>query len=249
MRGDSTHALNRNPQLLYTPLQDSRSLVPLLYAQLISRLAQIGLWVCFMTTASNFGRGSYGSFSMIYGLNRFSLAADWGVVLLWKVWWEWNERKKERKARQEEHRAEENEQQSAETLESSTDATTHAQQSSDLSSPDPYTAQDDREVERTAPSEKPSPLPHGISKRGELISMISALISVSRSGLDSGLNWLYEHSDPPVFCVDSPESGLHRPTCQDCPLCIVWVCGWQPFSWRRLFWCGSRPVAPCLLIT
>lgn len=186
MRGDSTHALNRNPQLMYTPLQYGRSLVPLLYAQLLSRLAQIGLWVCFMTTASNFGRGSYGSFSMFYALNRFSLAADWGVVLLWKLWWEWKERRKEHKARRVAQRAANNEVQSTEmpasTLVRSLDTATDGQQSTVLSSADPRIAQRDGGVvvEEPLPSERPSPLPHGISKRGEVISMISALISVSR---------------------------------------------------------------------
>lgn len=116
-------------------------MVPLLYAQLVSRLVQIGLWVCFMTTASNFGRGDYVSFSLVYAVNRLSLACDWAVVLLWKLLWEWRGRRKLKSCRAK--------------------------------------GESDEATEKLPPC----PLSHGVSKRGEFLSMVGALISVSGMGV------------------------------------------------------------------
>lgn len=50
--------------------------------QLIIRAGVLGLWVAFSTTPSEFSRGSFTNFTLIYGCSRVALALDYTVVLL-----------------------------------------------------------------------------------------------------------------------------------------------------------------------
>lgn len=49
--------------------------------QLVVRAVVLGLWVAFSTTPSEFSRGSFTNFTLIYGCSRLALALDHTVVL------------------------------------------------------------------------------------------------------------------------------------------------------------------------
>lgn len=53
--------------------------------QRIIRAAVLGLWVAFSTTPSEFSRGSFTNFTLIYGCSRMALALDHAVVLLFDL--------------------------------------------------------------------------------------------------------------------------------------------------------------------
>lgn len=53
--------------------------------QRVIRAAVLGLWVAFSTTPSEFARGSFTNFTMIYGCSRMALALDHTVVLFYEL--------------------------------------------------------------------------------------------------------------------------------------------------------------------
>lgn len=54
-------------------------------SQRIIRAAVLGLWVAFSTTPSEFSRGGFTNFTLIYGCSRMALALDHAVVLIYDL--------------------------------------------------------------------------------------------------------------------------------------------------------------------
>lgn len=52
------------------------------YLRGATRASQVGVWVGFTTTASEFGRGGFGNFAAVYALSRLTLACDFGIAML-----------------------------------------------------------------------------------------------------------------------------------------------------------------------
>lgn len=148
--------------------------MPLLAAQMVLRLIQIGLWVCFMTTASIFERGNFDHFSFVYFLNRLSLAGDWAAVLLWKAWCVWQTNREKARELAEAASKKPTDPADAETGSRQGRSSPTVRSDSGASSDTVVSLS-----EQSQGSLDGTSLAHGITTRGEIASFVGLLVSVS----------------------------------------------------------------------